>query len=149
PVIGSPLLNRLGLHAGRMLLAEGMAGLRRAPLALSVNAEDKAAFRRDGFLVKENFLPPDHFERLNDEVRGYRARGWECHQGDTITHRLLLNHEALQRLPATAALLRHPAYRRPMAWAGAHAGSPVFYIQRIFNHLTEGPADPQRHLHTD
>src|SRR5690554_6827278 len=68
PIIGNPLLNRLGLHAGRMLLADGMASLRRAPLALSVSSEDKAAFRRDGFLVKENFLPREDFERLNDEV---------------------------------------------------------------------------------
>jgi len=149
PVIGNPLLNRLGLHSGRMLLAGGMAELRRAPLALAIDAEDKAAFRRDGFLVKEDFLPGEHFERLEDEVRSYRAPGWECHQGDTITHRIHLDHGALAQLPATRALLRLPAYRRPLAWAGAHAGAPAFYIQRIFNHLTEGAADPQRHLHTD
>lgn len=149
PIIGSRLLNRLGLHTGRMLLAGAMAELRRLPLTFSVSAQDKAAFRRDGFLVKENFLPRDHFERLNEEVRRYRAWGWECHQGDTITHRLHLDHEALTQLPATRALLQQAAYRRPLAWAGAHAGSPVFYIQRIFNHLTEGPPDPQRHLHTD
>lgn len=149
PVIGNRLLNRLGLHPGRMILAQGMAEVRRAPLAFSVGAADRAAFRRDGFLVKENFLPADDFEQLNEEVRGYRARGWECHQGDTITHRLLLNDEALAQLPATRALIRNPAYRRLLSWAGAHAGAPVFYIQRIFNFATQGPPDPQRHLHTD
>src|SRR5690554_4678840 len=149
PIIGSPLLNRLGLHPARMILAQGMAEVRRTPLAFSVSAEDRAAFRRDGFLVKENFLQAAHFEQLNDEVRRYRAPGWECHQGDTITHRLLLDEAALQQLPATRALIRDPAFRRPLSWAGAHAGAPVFYIQRIFNFATQGPPDPQRHLHTD
>lgn len=149
PIIGSPLLNRLGLHPARMILAQGMAEVRRTPLAFSVSAEDRAAFRRDGFLVKENFLQAAHFEQLNDEVRRYRAPGWECHQGDTITHRLLLDEAALQQLPATRALIRDPAFRRPLSWAGAHAGAPVFYIQRICNFATQGPPDPQRHLHTD
>lgn len=149
PIIGSPLLNRLGLHTGRILLASGMAELRRGPLSFTLSAEDKATFRRDGFLVKREFLARDEFQRLEEEVRGYRAFGWECHQGDTITHRLHLDHEALQQLPATRAFLQHPIYRGALAWAGAHAGSPIFHIQRIFNHVTDGPPDPQRHLHTD
>jgi len=75
PVIGSPLLNRLGLHPARMLLSRAMAEMRRAPLGFAVSAEDKAAFRRDGFLVKQDFLPDDHFKRLQKEVRNYRAQG--------------------------------------------------------------------------
>lgn len=149
PVIGSPLLNRFGLHVGRILLAQAMTALRRAPLAPFVGAEDRAAFRRDGFLVKHDFLPPEAFARLEAEVRAFRAAGWECHQGDTVTHRILLDGETLAALPATQALLQSPAYRRPLAWAGARAGAPVFYIQRILNHLTQGAPDPQRHLHSD
>ncbi|WP_366555180.1 phytanoyl-CoA dioxygenase family protein [Aquibaculum sediminis] len=149
PVIGSPLLNRLGLHTGRIRLAQAMSELRRLPLMLQVSAEERAAFRRDGFILKENFLPQDHFERLNSEVRAFKGPGWECHQGDTITHRILLDQETLSDLPATQAFIEHPTYRRLLAWSGARAGAPVFYIQRILNHLREGAPDPQRHLHTD
>lgn len=149
PIIGSPLLNRLGLHVGRKLLAQAMSELRRAPLMPFVSAADRAAFRRDGFLLKHDFLPPEDFARLEAEVRAFRTAGWECHQGDTITHRIRLDEATLQALPATRALLASARYRHPLAWASARAGAPVFYIQRILNHLTQGPPDPQRHLHSD
>ena len=57
PVIGSSELNRRGLHARRARLAHEMAWRRRGRLAHLVSAADRAAFDRDGFVVRENFLP--------------------------------------------------------------------------------------------
>jgi len=48
PVIGSPSLNRLGLHVARVRLAHRMADWRRNRLASLIPAGDRAAFERDG-----------------------------------------------------------------------------------------------------
>src|SRR5262245_27729224 len=68
PVIGSESLNHRGLHARRAQLAHDMAWRRRARLAHMVSAEDRAAFDRDGFVLRENFLPAETFARLRDQV---------------------------------------------------------------------------------
>ena len=52
PVIGSPTLNRAGLHVARMRLAHRMAERRRERLAPLISNEDRAAFARDGFVIK-------------------------------------------------------------------------------------------------
>ncbi|MBV9077110.1 MAG: phytanoyl-CoA dioxygenase, partial [Methylobacteriaceae bacterium] len=64
PILGSPALNRLGLHATRVSLAAQMATRRRARLAATLEPADRAAFDRDGIVVKRDFLPPDAFRRL-------------------------------------------------------------------------------------
>src|SRR5437763_1653431 len=56
-VIGSPVLNRLGLHKRRAKLAHGLAWRRRKRLEHLVSAEDRAAFMRDGFVMKRDYLP--------------------------------------------------------------------------------------------
>src|SRR5690349_24035214 len=50
PVIGSPTLNRAGLHLARVMLAHRMAEWRRRRLSALVCEEDRAAFERDGFI---------------------------------------------------------------------------------------------------
>src|SRR6267154_6825695 len=47
PVIGSPRLNRAGLHVARVRLAHRMAEWRRRRLSALVCEEDRAAFERD------------------------------------------------------------------------------------------------------
>ncbi|MBV9510184.1 MAG: hypothetical protein JO303_07880, partial [Caulobacteraceae bacterium] len=56
PILGSPQLNARGLHAARVSLACRMAARRRAKLAHLVPPEDRAAFQRDGFVVRRDFL---------------------------------------------------------------------------------------------
>lgn len=150
PVIGSPTLNRLGLHSFRVTLADWIFKFRQACLRHLVPAEDRAAFRRDGFLVKRDYLTPEHFAGVAAEVMGYEAEGWECHQGDTITHRLLLDEEALAKLPAVRQMLKTPAFRGLMKWTGGVNEMPLFYIQRIHNHIMPSQRDdPQKVLHSD
>src|ERR1700761_4189097 len=67
PVIGSPTLNRWGLHVARIRIAARLAAARRRRLHALVSEEDAAAFDRDGFVLKRNFLPPETFARLRDE----------------------------------------------------------------------------------
>src|SRR6185503_13737197 len=88
PVIGSPALNRRGLHARRAKLAHDMAWRRRARLAHLVAPKDRAAFDRDGFVLRREFLPRGEFERLRDAVLAHPAPAREMLQGDTVTRRI-------------------------------------------------------------
>ena len=63
PIIGSPRLNRLGLHRRRVATAAAMAARRRRAMAEGVPAEDREAFDRDGFVIKRDYLPADIFAR--------------------------------------------------------------------------------------
>lgn len=56
PILGSRRLNELGLHRARVRAAERMARFRRSMLR-DIPAEDRAAYDRDGFVIKENYLP--------------------------------------------------------------------------------------------
>ncbi|RJF89628.1 phytanoyl-CoA dioxygenase [Oleomonas cavernae] len=147
--IGSVLLNRLGLHVVRLILADRIMWLRRAMLAPLVGAADRRAFQRDGFILKGDFLPAEAFAALEAEVRALRAPGRECHQGDTITHRILLDGEALARLPATAALLRDRRYRRLLGYVAGRLRVPGQWVQTIRTGVLPGQPDPQRNLHAD
>ncbi len=55
-VIGNAALNRRGLHILRRRIARHMGLRRRAQLEAAIPAEDRAAFERDGFLLKRYFL---------------------------------------------------------------------------------------------
>lgn len=71
--LGSPRLNRWGLHPARMLLSDAMLELRRAQVRLVGRGFDVAALRREGIQVIPDFLAPDLFERTREEVRNRMA----------------------------------------------------------------------------
>ena len=83
-VIGSPALNRLGLHVRRTKLAHEIAWRRRRRLEHLVSAEDRIAFTRDGFVLKRDYLGSDEFARLKRAVLALEAPAREMVQGDTI-----------------------------------------------------------------
>ena len=62
PIIGSHLLNKLGLHVARVVIAHGVMGLRMWLLAWRVSPEDRAFYRKNGYLLKSfiltRFIPP-------------------------------------------------------------------------------------------
>src|SRR6201998_2971836 len=72
PVIGSPALNRAGLHVARVRLAHRMAEWRRRRLSDLVCEEDRAAFERDGFILKPDFLPGAEYAALKEQVFAFR-----------------------------------------------------------------------------
>src|SRR5262249_28610965 len=91
PVIGSPTLNRAGLHIARVRLAGGMTEWRRKRLASLIPEEDRVAFARDGFIVKPNFLAAPHYAALKQQVLSFRGSARQQVQGDTITRRIALD----------------------------------------------------------
>jgi hypothetical protein len=149
PIIGSPALNREGLHVARIRLAHRMAQWRRQRLADRLDPDDVVAFQRDGFVLKYNFMPRDAFAALQSAVLAHRAPARETVQGDTITRRMALGPQALAQLPSVRHLLRQPAWLDLIRYVASSALEPLVYIQTIFSHVRDAVPDPQTALHAD
>lgn len=149
PIIGSPALNRAGLHVARMRLAGRMAQDRRKRLAPLISGADRAAFERDGFVVKHNFLPEAVFGAVKREALAFAAPAREQPQGDAITRRIALDHRALSRLPAVRAMLEGGEWLGLVRYIGSSLLHPQVYLQTIFAHARVAPPDPQTRLHAD
>jgi hypothetical protein len=148
-VIGSRRLNEWGLHASRVGLAYRLAQARRRKLAGLVSEEDRKGFDRDGFVLRPNFLPDEHFAALVAQVRAYRGPLREISEGDTIMRKIALDGRALAALPAFGAVLQSREWRGLIRYAGSRDAEPVVWIQSILRHACAGPADPQTFLHAD
>ncbi len=149
PVIGSRALNQQGLHAARVALAYRLAMARRRRLARLISVADRAAFDRDGFVVRRDFLPPGGFAALVAQLKAYRGPLRDIVEGDTIMRKIALDRRALAGLPALGAVLRSADWRGLIRYAGACNAEPVVWVQSILRHARPGPRDPQTLLHAD
>ncbi|WP_294389577.1 phytanoyl-CoA dioxygenase family protein [uncultured Sphingomonas sp.] len=149
PLIGSRRLNRWGLHAARVAVADRMAWNRRARLRRLIGAEDAAAFARDGFVRVPDFLAAEAFVALRDQVMARRAPAREMVQGDTVTRRMALDPAALKAMPAAAALMADRRFQGLIRYVGSYDAAPTCYIQTILSHRHAAPPDPQTNLHVD
>lgn len=149
PIIGSTLLNRCGLHVLRIIIAQSIMRLRFELLGLTIDKPLKHAFYKDGFMVIVNAIPAEQFERIKSEVANVHAEVRECKQGDTLTHRILLNETNTTAMPDTVAMLSSERYLSLHKFASGKNNRPVSYIQTIKNHFIDGPVDPQKNLHSD
>jgi len=149
PVLGNRWLNMLGLHVIRIVLAHGIMRWRMWLLSSGIDAEHREAYWRDGFILIENFLPQPSHQALKREIHSARAEVRECVQGDTLTHRIMLDSHTVAQLPLCRDVLQHDYYRRLHRFAAGKNTAPVSYIQTIKNHYIEGPPDPQKNLHSD
>jgi len=149
PVIGSLILNRCGLHVARIVLAQAVMRLRFELMGFGLDNEQKRSFYRDGYIVVENAIPSEQFDKIKHEVGSIDAEVRECQQGDTLTHRILIDEQTESALPACQAMLHSQAYLSLHKFASGKNGRPVSYIQTIKNHFVDGPSDPQKNLHSD
>jgi hypothetical protein len=149
PIIGSPTLNRMGLHVGRMRLARAAAEWRRHRLEGLLDKDDVATFRRDGFVLKQNYLPEALFRALRDQTLAVAAPAREMIQGDAVTRRIALDTPTLERLPAARALVEDPRWLNLLRYVGSSALTPRIYLQTIFSRVRPDVEDPQLHLHAD
>ena len=150
PLIGSRRLNQLGLHVGRIRLADALTGLRRARLGRQVADADRVHYAEHGYVICENLLPEPQFEALRQEVYGSSWPLLEMGQGGTITRRVVLDRAALRGShPGLAGLLGHAGIRRLIRYVAGTGAEPIFSLQAILTGPPGGPPDPQTHLHTD
>jgi hypothetical protein len=149
PVIGSPALNRAGLHIARVRLAHRMAEWRRHRMRALISAEDRAAFERDGFILKPDFLPATDFAVLKEQVLSFRGPVRQQLQGDGLTRRIALDRPALARMPTLRNLVERPQWLGLVRYVGSFKLEPLVYIQTIFSHVRKAEPDPQTRLHAD
>lgn len=149
PILGNATLNRWGLHITRLKVAHAIMRFRRRLLSSGISAEDWQSFETQGYILKENFLPAEHFTALEAEIRTYRGEVRECQQGDTQNHHTLLEPATLQQLPQTTALFKIDYFKRLMRYTGGHLRQPFLYIEQVRNGVAAGGKDPQKNLHSD
>lgn len=148
PIIGSRRLNERGLHRARVAMAERMARLRRARMT-DVPEEDRAAYARDGYVIKENYLPADMFARVREEVLGQPHRAREMRQGQTVTRMIPLTHAARSRMPTAVDAVQDRALNRLTGYIAGRSGAPIHFVQTVIAEPSTRPADPQTALHAD
>ena len=149
PVIGSTFLNRLGLHVIRLLLAQLSSHLRWFVLAPLMPRALRKRFHKDGFVLIEDFLPPEEVAGVVEEIASYGGTVRQMTQGDTATQRILLDRAALACMPRTAAAVKARTYADYLAYCGAKWSHSIQYIQRIHNGFKDAQADPQKNMHSD
>jgi len=149
PILGSPALARRGLHVWRARLAHRISHWRRSRLRRLIVAADREAFERDGFVLKRDFLPPELFAALREQMAELSAEAAEFKEGDAITRRIPLTPEILERLPAARRLLAMPQWRGLTRYVSAFDAEPMVFVQTIFSQAADGGPDPQNDLHMD
>jgi hypothetical protein len=149
PIIGSPMLNRAGLHVTRVRAAHRMVEWRRQRLASLISEDDRAAFERDGFVLKQNYLPAAEYEMLKSQVMGFRGPARHQLQGDAMTRRIAVDRHALSSLPALRNLVDSPQWLGLVRYVGSFMLEPLVYVQTIFSKVRNAPPDPQTRLHAD
>lgn len=149
PIIGSPWLNRHGLHVNRIRIAEAMAALRRRRMRHLISAEDREAFERDGFLIKKNVLPDAEFEALRRELVEGEFEAREMRQGATVTRFVPLDRTLLRRLPVTRKLVEGPLFQGVLRYMASFNAEPVLFLHIVLTDPSLGEQDPQTMIHSD
>jgi len=149
PLIGSERLNRRGLHVRRVKLAHAMAERRRTRLAKRADPVDIASFESNGFVMKRDFLPPDIFAALREQLLAWQGPAREMVQGDTITRRYAADPELLDAVPAMRAFLRDRRWRALARYVASFDIEPLLYVQAILSQRYDAAPDPQTNLHAD
>ena len=172
PWIGNPTANRLGLHVGRIVLADAMDRVRwalHAPLA-----EDRewiAELRRDGVVAIPNFLEPaafaalraevigtirdslNHFPARDNDRPGFNAKepfgdglGFDRFDGGTLNRFIHLTPEIT---PRTVAAVRSERFRR-LYKAAQGRDFPLSAVSLYYTrHGSEDVHDIQKDFHRD
>lgn len=150
PILGSERLNRRGLHVFRVRLAHRLAAYRRRKLTGLISQEDRAAFARDGFVMKPEFLPADAFRKLCEEIRSLRGEAREIVEGDALTRRIPITPELLKQAPALRSLIENPVWTGLTRYIGSFDVEPVVNVLTVSARAGRpGKRDPQTDLHMD
>lgn len=149
PIIGSPILNRCGLHVIRMVVSHSIMRVRMLMLSINISAEDRKQFFKDGFLIKENYLSDEEFADLEKEALSFEGVIREARQGNTLTYRAALSPDVLKNYPAIEKVLFDKTFQRLARFTSGHYRDPLYYLEEIKNQYSKGANDPQKMFHHD
>ncbi len=149
PIIGSPTLNRLGLHVFRLLFSHVVMRARMLLLSPMISAEDRRSYFAKGYIVKENFLSEAEFQALENVARSFDGEIREARQGNTLTHRAVLSPEVLQGRQVLEGVLSNKSLNKLTQFASGHFRKPLYYLEEVKNQYCKGTEDPQKNFHND
>lgn len=149
PVIGSPTLNKMGLHVLRRILADKMARYRRSKLDVFMTEEERESFAKYGYFIRRQALPDAEFQGLLEEVKNLREVGWEMRQGRTVTRRISLDDDELATHPHCRQVVQDETINRLIEYAASYRGSTTFEVQSVIVDPDRSEKDPQTVFHAD
>lgn len=148
-IIGSPALNRRGLHVGRIRLAERMADARRRRLRRLLSKRHAEEFAEQGFVCVPNALPDEAFLALSQEVETTRLPAREMKQGGTVTRFITLTPAILGRMPHLEQVVNAPLFQGLMRYVGSVNHDPLVTLHTVLTRPAPGRTDPQTLFHSD
>ena len=150
PFIGSPILNTLGLHVIRVAISHGLFNIRLLFLSPLAKSLDRKTFKQQGYLSKPNFLTPEQFKSLKQELANYDGEIREVIEGDTTAQRIMLTEDILTTLPSCKELTRYSPLSKLLRYTSSKNRLPVYHIENVIQDPSKHHAqDPQQHMHTD
>lgn len=149
PVIGSNLLNRMGLHVIRVIFSHGIMKFRMSLLSFSIPRSIQEEYYKKGYILLENVLPETEFHSLRKESHDIRSNIRECIQGDTLTQRIHLNQSNASQTTEINHFLSQNNIIKLFKFTAGKNHRPISHIQVIKNKYVEGEYDPQKYLHSD
>ena len=149
PIIGSPILNQLGLHVFRLLVSHSVMRARMLLLSPMISAEDRKSYFENGYNVKEDFLTEEEFQALEYAARSFDGEIREARQGNTLTHRAVLSPEALEGRQVLEGVLSNKSLNKLTQFASGHFRKPLYYLEEVKNQYCKGAEDPQKKFHND
>lgn len=157
-VIGGSLLNRLGLQAVRAFKERISWSLRTAEVPPHLQPQLEI-LNRDGFLVIDNFLPPDDFRAMEAELEAMERLPQHCFQtipfGENFASHLFMVSKHPTEYPAFARALRdnENVYALARAVARRRASyKPTVIVQWVYKMDPDKPHqdfDYNSYLHVD
>jgi len=149
PILGSRLLNGLGLHLLRIVFSRIMIALRQSLVGNKVPASLRRNFRSEGICILPNLVSADQLANIKLEMQAYKGDARQRQEGSTIIQRILLDVETLNQMPELNGILNKPEFLNPLAYASANqTRSPVF-LERLRHNKGVKQTDPQKTLHSD
>ncbi len=150
PIIGSRVLNRLGLHVIRVVIGHGVLRFRWLLLSPWIDREDRKSFYQQGYIVKENILGEKDLAAVKEIFQENLPRFRQMRQGDTITHLLLLSPQQLCSTPELRTLIDNRIYLRLQRFVSGFFLLPWLHFLRIENGIRSNETeDPQKVIHAD
>lgn len=149
PILGVQAFNEWGLHRRRVEYAAKMASWRRSRLASKIDSQSLSHFEENGYFLVHDFLPPERFARLKDEIFGGHFNAWEMREGAAVTRYVGLPPDVLRGNPELAATIKDQATRDQVRYAASHGGEPVSFLQIVIVDPSQNIQDPQTNMHTD
>jgi hypothetical protein len=148
-VIGSPDLNRRGLHLKRVQIAERMADARRRRLVHLASAAHREMFAELGYVLVENALPDELFALVSDEIENTPFPAREMKQGNAVTRFITLSPQVLRRAPGLRRTVRDETLQGLLRYVGSSNSDPYITLHTVLTDPEKGRRDPQTAFHSD